>query len=262
MDGYFKNLEKIEFILTMACTGKCRHCSEGDHDGFSGHINEDVAAEAVKQICAHYSIKTVMTFGGEPLLYPDAVCTIHKTAFDHGIKKRQLITNGFFSNDHERIEAVVKKLKSSGINDLLLSVDAFHQEHIPFDPVFCFAKNAVQTGIPIRLQPAWLVSPEDSNPYNDRTREVIREFDPLRIPLNQGNVIFPSGNALKYLREYFDENATVSNPYEENPEDVRTISFEPDGTVLNGNIYQTDILEIMEKYKPDFKLSVQNRRSL
>ena len=234
----------------MACTGKCRHCSEGDHDGFTGHIDANAAAEAIKKICAHYRIKTVMTFGGEPLLYPDAVCTIHKTAADLGIEKRQLITNGFFSKNPERIEAVVRNLKSSGVNDLLLSVDAFHQEYIPLDPVFCFAKDAVQAGIPVRLQPAWLVSPEDSNPYNDRTREIIQEFDPLHIFPNHGNVVFPSGNALKYLGGYFDEKTTVSNPYDEDPEDVRTISFEPDGAVLNGNIYQTDILEIMENYKP------------
>lgn len=234
----------------MACTGRCRHCSEGDHDGFTGHIDADAAAEAIRKICTQYRIKTVMTFGGEPLLYPDVVCTIHKTASDLGIEKRQLITNGYFSKKPERIEAVARRLKDCGINDLLLSVDAFHQEHIPLDPVFCFAKNAVRAGIPVRLQPAWLVSPEDSNPYNDRTREIIREFDPLHVSLNQGNVIFPAGNALKYLREYFDENTAVSNPYEEDPEDVRTVSFDPDGNVLNGNVYQTDILEILEQYKP------------
>ncbi len=72
----------------------------------------------------------------------------------------------------------------------------------------------------------------------------------MHLSLNQGNVIFPSGNAQKYLREYFDEKTPVSNPYEEDPQNVRTISFAPDGGVLNGNIYQTDILEIIENYKP------------
>jgi len=150
----------------------------------------------------------------------------------------------------EKIEKVVSNLENCGVNDLLLSVDAFHQEHIPLDSVLCFAQNAVQAGIPVRLQPAWLVSPKDPNPYNNRTWEIIRKFDPLHISLNQGNVVFPSGNALKYLREYFDENTTVTDPYEEDPKDVRTISFAPDGGVLNGNVYQTDILEMMEQYKP------------
>lgn len=139
MNHRFRNLTKIEFAVTMACTGKCKHCSEGDHDGFTEHIDAAVAAEAIKEICAHYNIKTVMTFGGEPLLYPDIVCTIHKTASDLGIEKRQLITNGFFSKRPDRIEYVVRNLKDSGVNDVLLSVDAFHQEYIPVDPVFSFA---------------------------------------------------------------------------------------------------------------------------
>ena len=246
----FRNLRKIEFTVTLACTGKCRHCSEGDHEGFTGHIDADAAAEAIRKICAHYRIQTVMTFGGEPLLYPDIVCAIHRMASDLGIEKRQLITNGCFSKSPERIESVVRDLKDSGVNDLLLSVDAFHQEYIPLDPIFRFAKSVAEAEIPIRLQPAWLVGQEDPNPYNRRTWEIIRKFDPLHISLNQGNVIFPSGNALKYLREYFDENTTVSNPYEQDPEDVRTVSFGPDGSVLDGNVYQTDILEILECYKP------------
>ena len=250
MNEYFRNLNKIEFTVTMACTGKCKHCSEGDHNGFIGHIDAVIAAETVKKISACYNINTVMTFGGEPLLFTDVVCIIHRAALDMGIAKRQLITNGYFTKQPERIEEVARSLKESGVNDLLLSVDAFHQEYIPLEPVLLFAEYAVKAGLPIRLSPAWLVSPEDSNPYNDRTREIIREFDTSAIPLGQGNVIFPSGNALIYLREYFDENMKTSNPYEEDPKDVRTISFDPDGGVLNGNIYQTDILEIMEKYKP------------
>lgn len=141
-------------------------------------------------------------------------------------------------------------MADSGVNALLLSVDAFHQETIPLDTVMFFAKSAVDDGIPIKLQPAWLISDEDQNPYNVKTREIIREFDTLHIPLNQGNVVFPSGNALKYLREYFDDNAAPFSPYEEDPEDIKTISFDPNGDVLNGNVYKTDILEIIRTYHP------------
>ena len=83
-----------------------------------------------------------------------------------------------------------------------------------------------------------------------KTKEIIRAFDHLHIPLNQGNVIFPSGNALKYLREYFDDNASPVSPYEEDPKDIKTISFDANGDVLNGNVYETDILEIIRTYRP------------
>lgn len=56
MNPYMKNLKKIEFIVTMACTGKCRHCSEGDHDGCSERIDAAIASEAVQKICSCYDI--------------------------------------------------------------------------------------------------------------------------------------------------------------------------------------------------------------
>ena len=250
MNPYIKNLKKIEIVVTLACTGKCKHCSEGDHDGLREHIDKTAAAEAVRKICSSYDISTVMTFGGEPLLYPETVCAIHKTAASLGVAKRQVITNGFFTKDNDQIKTVAQSLADSGVNALLLSVDAFHQETIPLETVMFFAKCAIDSGIPVKLQPAWLVSAEDNNAYNEITKEIIRAFEPLHIPLNQGNIVFPSGNALKYLREYFDDDAVPFSPYEEDPEDIKTISFDPNGDVLNGNVYKTDILEIIRTYRP------------
>ena len=129
-------------------------------------------------------------------------------------------------------------------------MDAFHQESIPLEPVKLFAESAVRSNIPIRLSPAWLVSMQDDNPYNIRTREILKEFAPLGIPIGSGNVIFPSGNALKYLGEYFAETADCANPYDDDPCDIRTLSFAPNGDVLHGNVYHTDILTILKSYQP------------
>ena len=250
MNEYLKNLDRIEVVVTDACTGKCKHCQEGDHEGLSARIDPEVLIRAVRKVCEHYPIGELMTFGGEPLLYPEAVCAIHRAAADLGIPKRQVITNGYFSRDPGRIGAAAEALARSGVNDLLLSVDAFHQETIPLEPVMTFAEEAVKAGIPVRLCPSWLVSREDRNPYNLRTEEVLEAFGPLGIPEDEGNVIFPSGNALKYLREYFPEDAVPFSPYEEDPRDVRSLSFSPDGSVLNGNICETDILDILRTYRP------------
>ena len=250
MNAYLKNLNRIEFVVTLACTGRCKHCQNGEPVRTSEHIDTDVAVEAIRKVCAQYSIGSVMTFGGEPLLYPDTVCAIHAAAERLGVEKRQIITNGYFTKRRERIAEVAQKLKESGVNDLRLSVDAFHQETIPLEPVRFFAECAVRSGIPIRLQPTWLVSREDQNPYNVRTKEILGTFAPLGIPTVPGDVIFPSGNALMYLREYFDETVVEASPYEEDPKDVRSLSFLPNGDVLNGNVYRTDILAILRAYWP------------
>ena len=249
MNQYLKNLNKIEFVVTYACTGRCKHCSEGDHTSCGEHIDSQIAADAVRKIAAEYDIKTVMTFGGEPLLYTDAVYAIMKNAKELNIPKRQVITNGYFSKNADKIGEVAERLAVCGVNDLLLSVDAFHQETIPLDVVKQFAAEVKACGIPIRLQPAWLVSVTDDNPYNIKTREILDSFADMGISVNQGNVIFPEGNALRYLAEYFT-NELPENPYVEDARDVRCVSFSPNGDVLGGNAYERDIMEILEKYNP------------
>jgi len=176
----------------------------------------------------------VMTFGGEPLLYTDAVYAIMTAAKELNIPRRQVITNGYFSKNADKIREVAERLAACGVNDLLLSVDAFHQETIPLDVVKQFAAEAKNCGISIRLQSAWLVSVTDNNPYNRKTREILDSFSDLEISVNQGNVIFPEGNALKYLAEYFVDTLT-ENPYVDDPHDVRCVSFSPNGEVLGSN---------------------------
>ena len=249
MNPYLKNLNKIEFVVTYACTGRCKHCSEGDHTSCGERIDPQIAADAVRKIGLEYDIKTVMTFGGEPLLYADAVYEIMNAAKELNIPKRQVITNGYFSKNADQIREVAVRLAECGVNDLLLSVDAFHQETIPLEIVRAFAAEAKKNGIPIRLQPAWLVSPTDDNLYNCKTRQILNSFSDLEIPENDGNVIFPEGNALKYLAEYFTDELP-DNPYLEDPRDMRCVSFSPNGDVLCGNVYERDIMEIIKDYAP------------
>ena len=249
MNEYLRNLSKIEFVITYACTGKCKHCSEGNHSGIGDHISADVASEAVRKTAQIYPIQTVMAFGGEPLLYPDAVFSIMSCAKKLNIPKRQVITNGFFSKAHGDIKRIAWGLFESGVNDLRISVDAFHQETIPLDAVKLFIREVTVCGIPAKLQPAWLVSKEHENPYNKKTREILCELEAMGISQGSGNIVFPQGNALEYLSEYFTDTH-VENPYIEDPYNVKCISFSPNGDVLNGNVYKQDITDILHSYSP------------
>lgn len=250
MNPYLRNLNRIEVLETLACTGRCKHCSEGDHTGFSAHVDGARAAQAVAAICGAYAIESLMVFGGEPLLWPEDVCAILKAGADAGIPQREIITNGYFSKDEKRIRAVAEKLAESGLLYILLSVDAFHQETIPLEPVLYFAQCAKDAGIETKLTPAWLVSESDGNPYNVKTRQILELFTQRGFGIAAGNVIWPEGNARIYLKEYFDDTKEYKNPYEDDPEDLRAVSIEPDGTLLQGNIYQTGALEILQNYRP------------
>ena len=257
------DLNRIEFVVTDACSGRCKHCSNGERPSSGESIDADAAVAVVNRLAAGFAVDSVMTFGGEPLLYPETVCMIHAAACDCGIPKRQLITNGYFSKDEHRIDEVAQALRDSGVNDILLSVDVFHQEFIPLEPVVTFADALLRNNVPsLRVQPAWVVNENSVNPYNTETKRLLKLFTDKGIYTNEGNNIFPSGNALKYLGEYFQPQGEIdlslpcgSMPYTERLDGVRCFGINPNGdvnlcSVTIGNIYRTDIQDIVDHYDP------------
>lgn len=261
LSPYLK-IERIEFIMTYQCTGRCAHCSMGGsigtNPGGCSHVDGDKSAGAVKWLAEHYSVGSVMTFGGEPLMYADDVCAIHKAAMDAGIPKRQMITNGYFSNDPARIKSVAEDLAAAGVNDVLISVDAFHQQRIPVEPVKEFAAAIKDAGVSARISPAWLVNREHVNPYNARTEELLAGFE---LPVGSGNDIFMAGNAIDNLADYYPAprldmaDKCGSMPYTAPLTDIGSISIAPNGDVeacsfVIGNIYREHISDIVARYDP------------
>ncbi|MCL2362069.1 MAG: radical SAM protein [Defluviitaleaceae bacterium] len=261
----YMNIKRIEFIVTWQCGGKCKHCQIGDginQRSSHRHVLGEYAADAVKKIASAYDVTSVMTFGGEPLYYPDVTAEIHKATTECGIKTRQIITNGYFTNNGEKSSAVAKSLADAGVNNLLLSADGFHQEYIPIEPVYRFAQDVLNAKIPgFRLHPAWLVDEEYENMYNSETRKILQKFSELPIPVSRGNNIFLGGHAAKYLREHYEKveldlsAKCGTTPHTEPLTEVSSISIVPNGDVMIcgfviGNIYDEDVLDVIARYDP------------
>jgi len=264
LSPYLK-IDRIEFMVTYQCSGKCKHCSVApclNNIAGGRHVKADKAVEAIEALSKLYHISSVMTFGGEPLLYPEVVCAIHEKAAECGIAVRQVITNGYFTRDAAKRRAVAYALAQAGVNDLLLSVDAFHQENIPVDAVHDFAESATHAGFPkMRLQPAWVVDALHDNPYNIKTREVLDGFSDLAIPVSDGNNIFLAGNARTYLSQYYEKHELNFSdkcgtmPYTDPLTEISSLSIVPNGDVtacgfVIGNIYSEDMRDIVARYDP------------
>ena len=258
------NLKRIEFIITDACSGRCKHCANGERSGVGGSINPEAAVTTVNRLAQMFEIKSVMTFGGEPLLYADTVCEIHAAARECGIPRRQIITNGFFSGNEQKIDQVAKALCEAGVNDILLSVDVFHQEYIPFEPVMLFAKSLLKYRAPsLRVHPAWLVNEQDGNAYNLETRRILSQFTEIGVQSSKGNNVFSSGNAIKHLAEYFALPGKVdlsvpcgSSPHTTRLDAIDCFGINPNGdirlcSIAIGNIYQDDVLDTVSNYNPN-----------
>ena len=261
----YLHINRIEFMTTYFCTGKCRHCSVGDdlgkRDGFPC-VKTDEAVAAIKELSQAFEIKSLMTFGGEPLIYPEFICAVHAAAREAGIGRKQIITNGYFSRDKGRIWEVAQNIIESGVNEVLLSVDAFHEDRIPLEYVMEFARALVENGIQrFKLSPAWVINEAADNEYNRRTRKIIAQFDGMGIEKGSGNDIFMAGNAKKYLAEFYPPPALDLNqkcgemPYTSPPTDVDSVSIEPNGdmvacNLVMGNIYNEKVADIIARYDP------------
>lgn len=263
MNNKYMDLNRLEFSVTDLCSSNCKHCSVKNNKGQKAHIDKFSAVDVVKKVSEKYKLESIMTFGGEPLLFPESVFAIHKTAFDAGIPSRQIITNGYWTNDLLKIEEIAFNLSESGVNKILISVDAFHQEYIPIEAVKKAAR-ALQKhdSIELKWSPCWVVSEKDNNPYNEMTNLILKELEEFKIEIGRGNIISPEGAALENLKEYLPAKQNLLKarctdmPYTDPLDAIKSISIEPNGDVAVcrgftiGNVFTEDIAAILDNYNP------------
>jgi hypothetical protein len=259
------NLKRLEFVVTYRCNSHCKHCQvdESRRHLLPQAIDAQLAAGIVRSIAREHPLTSVMTFGGEPLLYLDAVCAIHQAAMDCGIPARQIITNAGFPPTKSLAERVAQRLSASGVNEMCISVDAFHQEYIPLEVVERNVRAYLAAGITeLAWNPCWVVAPEADNPYDRRTRSILQELSHLPVRAGTGNLLQPAGSAQQYLKAYFPPKQLIpqgsceDRPYTSRLDEIDSISIAPDGGVdicsdwMIGNARETDILDILRAYEP------------
>ncbi|MBU1013575.1 MAG: radical SAM protein [Bacteroidetes bacterium] len=262
---YF-NIERLEFLVTKKCSGGCKHCSVIIDEGVldNSFIDFDIIKQFIEFISINFNIKSIMTYGGEPLLYPEITANIHEIGKNCGIKNREIITNGYFTNNEDLIRVTVKKIIESGVNEILLSVDAFHQEIIKINYVEIFIKNVISFKFEnIKIHPSWVVSEESDNFYNNKTRNIIESISKYGIKTSKGNNIVPSGLAKKYLKKYYEKgdidfsSHCGESKFSNSPYDVKSLRVQPNGNInicrglVIGNVFNEKIDDILLRYNPE-----------
>jgi hypothetical protein len=226
-------------------------------------IDPDLAVDIIKRITREYTLRSIMTFGGEPLLFPDTVCKIHKAASDAGIGIREIITNVGWPAEEAEFRKIAVRLAACGVTRMVLSVDGFHQEYIPIETIENHVKALINAGIPhLCWNPCWVISKEHQNKWNNKTKSILQELKHTGIPESDGNIVQPKGNAIKWLSEFLPprmatpEGSCEEVPYASRLNEIRSISIEPNGDIsvcneaIIGNAGDEDIMEIIRKYDP------------
>jgi hypothetical protein len=134
---------------------------------------------------------------------------------------------------------------------------------VSLEQVKLAATALLEAGIKdIAWNPCWLVSENEDNEYNLKTRAILEKLSDLPIRVSNGNVVEPKGKALTELGIYFQKTFEWSitscqdMPYTNKLDDIQSICVEPNGDIpacpafMMGNATQQSILEILEGYNP------------
>lgn len=261
----FDDLRRLEFIVTKNCPGRCRHCSVVTPPGYSDRsfVCLDGVLEATRFLLDRHPVTSVMAFGGEPLLFPDVTARILALCAEAKVAERQLITSGFFSQNESLVDSTARVIVEAGVTEILLSVDAFHQEHIRLEDVERFLLAVLGQGFGnLALHPSWVVSEDADNEYNRETRRIVEKLADHGVRVSAGNRILLSGKAKANLAHYYDtDRSAFARPcgaieHTNAIDRIEILRFLPNGNVnlcrgvVVGNVCDRSMSEIVETYDP------------
>jgi MoaA/NifB/PqqE/SkfB family radical SAM enzyme len=253
------NLHRLEFTLTTKCNSQCIHCQADASPLRKEVMDVGDGYNYLTEATAVSDLQSFMVFGGEPMLYPERAIAMFKRACQLRIPKIEMITNGIWGKDKEKAEKLAEKLKTAGLNEVVMSVDAFHAQHIPLE----YPKNAalalVKAGIrDVRWNVAVVESIDAENKYDKKTRQILKKLEPTGIDAHIFKIM-PVGRAVKNLGEFF-KHTSLLGPCEGDPilgnplTNPDSICIEPSGEVdvcwrlSIGNAKEKPLSRIISEY--------------
>jgi len=156
-DPKFKLWRSAGLMLTYQCNATCEfcyyHCSPAK--GGLMPVEMCIAAWRSLKTIAGETAKVHLT-GGEPFLYWDHLLAIFEQGAKESLGPIDLLeTNGFWATDETIIQKRLGKLIDLGLHRLKISVDPFHQEYVPIEPVRRLACIAKEMFGPDRVLVRW-----------------------------------------------------------------------------------------------------------
>jgi MoaA/NifB/PqqE/SkfB family radical SAM enzyme len=182
------------------------------------------------------NLDSFMVFGGEPMLYPNRAIAIFKKANEFRIPKIEMLTNGVWGKNKENAEKQAIKLKEAGLNDVGISVDAFHLQYVPLE----YPRNAALALLKAGVENVtWNVTVVESidaaNEYDKKTSQILKTLESVGIDAHIHKII-SVGRAAQNLRRYF-QPTSLEGPCQGDPilDNVLTnpesVCIEPSGEV-------------------------------
>jgi organic radical activating enzyme len=155
--------------ITDRCNAKCLHCAF-----YCGpEINGCMGIEEAKQYVTdanELGAEIVCVTGGEPMLYPVLVKKIISECKRLSFSQTWLFTNGFWAHDKSEASATAMRLKKLGLTKMFLSVDFFHQAHVPIESVKNAIEASLKSSLEVSVDARFIGEPSEKNEFNSATQ--------------------------------------------------------------------------------------------
>ncbi len=259
-DPKFKLWRSAGLMLTYKCNAACEFCYYHCSPTKGGLMPVEMCMAAWRSLKALVgdTAKIHLT-GGEAFLHWDHLLAIFKQSIREELGPVDLLeTNGFWATDEKIIRDRLRRLIDLGLHRLKISVDPFHQEYVPTEPVRRLARIAKEMFGPNRVLVRWekYLDEDHTTESVDRDARYIQTYRdfPFRF----------AGRAADHLGELL-----ASNPLESFA-DIRCMAdflgakgvhIDPYGNVFSGtcsgiilgNVTETPLEEIWRQFDPTQK---------
>jgi hypothetical protein len=128
----FDRLGSCGIIANYVCSSKCRHCMYASSPEWPKDYMEAGLADEIFRLLREHGCRSVHIGGGEPLLRPDRLLPVLDAAAKNGVGIEYIETNASWYRDEKRAGEVITDLRRHHVETLLISVDPYHNEYVPF----------------------------------------------------------------------------------------------------------------------------------
>jgi MoaA/NifB/PqqE/SkfB family radical SAM enzyme len=142
----------LALMLGYRCNIQCRSCLWGDLHSHGPAMEVAEARGWIDEACRACDIRLVGFSGGESFLYLRQLRDLAGYCWSRHNLPSAVSTNGYWALNESKAEAMLRPLAELGLRELLLSVDDFHQEHIPLERIGHALRAARRLGIECTLQ--------------------------------------------------------------------------------------------------------------
>jgi len=193
------NLTYLTLIVTYQCSSRCDHCCIGAGPEHRNWMTPQEAERYLSGVMKHGDINWMTLIGGEALLDLDRTIEIGKIALAHGIPRVEIDTSVAWGRDEEVARAVVQRVTNAGLSLGQVSIDGFHQKHVPPERVLCLLRVARELGVELRAGAAIIQSGPPTNPYDEETARLTQWLAESGFPVESFPVVF-HGRAVNLTR--------------------------------------------------------------